>query len=99
MINTIISGLLSYVEFMINLVFTPIDNFIVSNFPVISDGITAINQLFNFILGAIGYVIDASGISQTAIALIIGYFTFTILATFTMHIVKLILKWYQALIP
>lgn len=99
MINSILKGLMNFVVYMIGLIFTPIDSFINQNFPVVSDGLSAIVQLFTYILNIIGYVIDASGLSTVAIALIIGYFTFTILATFTMHLIKLILKWYQALMP
>lgn len=99
MINAVINGLLNFAVYMIGVIFTPIDTFIANNFPTISSGLTAINTLFSYILNFIGYCIDASGLSSVAIALIVGYFAFSILASFTMHIIKLILKWYQALIP
>lgn len=84
---------------MTNVLLTPIDALISSGLPSIANGLNAFNSLIDYIITIIGYVVDASGLSDISIALIVGYWTFVIGTTLYLSVVKLALKWYNAIKP
>lgn len=99
MIGKILSGLFSLVIALINTLLAPIDALIDQFLPAVSDALDAVNSLLDFTVQIVGYVVDASGIADYAIALVVGYWTFVITATFSVYVVKLALKWYRMLMP
>lgn len=99
MIGKILSGILSFIISLVNIVLTPLDLLITHNLPSLNASLTAINALIDYIINIIGYVVNASCLSDVAIAMIVAYYTFSITATFSASVVKLALKWYNAIKP
>lgn len=99
MIGKILSGIFNLIIGLVNVLLAPIDNLISSSLPSIDRGLQAFNDLIDFVVNIIGYVVDASGLADYAIALVVGYWVFVITATFSVAVVKLAIKWYQALVP
>lgn len=99
MIGSILNGLITFIFNLIGIFLTPIDNFISQHLPVVSTALGYIDTLLTYILGFIGYCIDASGLHPVAIGLVVAYLTFAVTSTFAMFVVKLLLKWWHYLAP
>lgn len=99
MIGALLSGLFGLVISLINLILAPIDALIASLLPDLSNALSYVANLFTFVNGVIGYAIDASGLSDISITLIVSYYVFVISGTFSASVVKLALKWYDKLKP
>lgn len=99
MIGKILSAIFELVIGLVNLLLSPIDSLITSNMPVLSNALDSINAVFDYIISVIGFAINASGLSDVAISLIVAYYVFVIGGTFSVSVVKLALRWYNALKP
>lgn len=99
MINIIINGLLDVIIFLCNLILTPINSLIDTVLPELSDMLNAVPALFDQATVYLNWVIALSGLSNLAIQFIILYFTFKLTAPLTVHVVKFVVKWYNALKP
>lgn len=99
MIGKILNGIFSLVIGLVTVLLAPIDALISSLLPDLSNALTYVANLFSFVNGVIGYAIDASGLSDISIALIVSYYTFTIGSTMAISTVKLALKWYNMIKP
>lgn len=99
MIGKLLNGVFKLVISLVTTLLAPIDTLIENSIPALSDGLNAVNSVIDFVVNSIGYVIDASGLTDVAILLIVGYWTFAITATLTISVIKLAIKWYQALVP
>lgn len=97
MINAILKGIMSLVIGLVNVLLTPIDLAIQSALPDLSSGISAIGSFFSLALQNIGFAISLTGLSSTAISLIILYFTFKLTIPITFSTIKLAIKWYNKL--
>lgn len=97
MINAILKGIMSLVIGLVNVLLTPIDLAIQSALPDLSSGISAIGSFFSLALHNIGFAISLTGLSSTAISLIILYFTFKLTIPITFSTIKLAIKWYNKL--
>lgn len=99
MIGKILSGIISLIISLVNLILTPIDNLITSALPDLSNALTAVANFLNVALSSIGWVISLSGLSSACISLIITYFTFKLTAPLLFYLIKLALSWYNRLKP
>lgn len=99
MIGKILMGIMKLIIKLVSVLLSPIDNLITSSLPTLSNGLTAFNSLIDYALNFIGYVVDASGLSSTAISLIILYYGFVLVVPLAVYTIKLAIKWYNALKP
>lgn len=99
MIGKILNGVLQFVINTVTLLLTPIDNLITTNFPSLDNALSSINSFINYIISVIGYAIDASCLTDVVLLLVVGYYSFTIVLSVSTYVIKLILKWYKALVP
>lgn len=99
MIQSILTGIFKLVINLVNLILTPIDTLISSTLPDLSTGLNAVNSLIDYIISIIGYAVDMSGLSSTSISLIVAYFSFILLSRPVIYVIKMALKWYNALKP
>lgn len=99
MIGKLLNGIFKLVIGLVTTLLAPIDTLIENSIPALSDGLNAVNSVIDFAINSLGYVIDLSGLTDIAIFLIVGYWTFSITSTLAISVVKLAIKWYQALVP
>lgn len=97
MIQAILTGIFKLVISLVNILLSPIDTLITNTLPDVSSALNAFNALIDYVLNFIGYVVDMSGLSSTAINLIIIYFSFILLSRPVIYVIKLALKWYKTL--
>lgn len=97
MIGKILNGLMSFVISMVTTLLSPIDNFITLNLPGLDTALGHINSFIDYIISIIGYVIDASMLTDVALGMIVAYYTFALTATLFMSVIKLTIRWYNAL--
>lgn len=97
MINSIIKGIMNLIIKLVNVILLPIDTLIESLLPDLS---TALNSIYGFLQTAfymIGWCIDAVGIPPECISIIVMYFTFKLTAPLLFYVIKLAIKWYNAI--
>ena len=99
MIGKLLSGIFKLIIGLVSVLLSPIDAIISSTLPDLSSALNSVNSFIDYIISIIGYVIDASCLSDIALALIVTYYTFVIGGTFSVSVVKLALKWYDKLKP
>lgn len=99
MIGKILTGIFKLIISLVNVILSPIDTLINNALPDVASGINAFNSLINYVINFMAYVVDASGLSSTAINLIILYFTFTLTLPLSVYTIKLAMKWYDKLKP
>ena len=93
MINAILKGIMSLVIGLVNVLLTPIDLAIQSALPDLSSGISAIGSFFSLALHNIGFAISLTGLSSTAISLIILYFFINLLIICVILIIIVFFFW------
>lgn len=99
MIQKLLTGIFKLVINLVTLLLSPIDSLITSALPDVSPALNAFNSLIDYVINFIAYCVDLTGLSSTAINLIIIYFSFTLLSRPVVYIIKLALKWYDTLKP
>lgn len=99
MIKALLKGIIKLIIGLVTLILSPIDNLIQSALPQLSDAFTAIGNFLNLISSGIGWAISLTGLSSSAISLIIAYYTFTLTAPMLFYMIKLALAWYNRLKP
>lgn len=99
MINAILSGIINLIISLVNVILLPFDALIQSALPNLSDAFTSIGQFLNIATSSIGWVISLTGISSTAISLIVAYYGFKLTAPLLFYMIKLALSWYNKLKP
>ena len=99
MIGKILSAIFKLVISLVTLLLSPIDALITSSLPDLGNALSSFSSLIDYVINFIGYVVDCSGLSSTAINLIIIYFTFVLLSRPVVYVIKLALKWYDTLKP
>ena len=82
---------------MTNLILAPIDGLITATLPDLAVGIDAVGDMFAIVNNGVAFALDMSGLSDTAITLIISYFVFVLTVPLTFSSIKLALKWYNSL--
>lgn len=91
MINMITGVLSDIVDFIL----TPIDLLINAVLPDLTNVFQYIYDLFDIVFSSASWVVSLTGLSATAISLIIAYYTFKLTAPLLVYTYKLILNWYD----
>ena len=99
MIQFLLKGIISLIVSLVTLILTPIDNLIQSALPQLSSALTAVGNFLNVISSGIGWAISLTGLSSSAITLIVAYFVFKLSAPMLFYMIKLALSWYNRLKP
>lgn len=99
MINAILSGIMSLIIGLVQVLLTPIDLAISAVLPDLSSAFSAIGQFFALALQNIGFCISLTGLSSTAISIIVLYYTFKLTVPITFHVIKLAIAWYDKIKP
>lgn len=99
MIKAIISGLIQLIISLVNIFLSPINSLIETYMPSLNSAFSAIGSFLNLCVSSIGWVISALAIPSVVIELIIAYYTFKLTVPLLVHAVKLVVKWYRALMP
>lgn len=97
MINAIVNGIISLVMNLVNVITAPIDAIITQFLPDLSTAISSFGNFLETISSSIGWVISLSGISTTAISLIVMYYTFKLTVPILFASIKAAIKWYNSL--
>lgn len=99
MINKILTGIMALIIDLVSVLLVPIDLAIETALPSLSSAIDAVGSYFALALQNVGFAISMTGLSSTAISLIVMYYTFKLTVPLTFHTIKLALKWYNILKP
>ena len=99
MINKILIGIIKLIVSLVTIILTPIDNLIQSALPQLSSALTAVGNFLNIIGSGIGWAISLTGLSSSAISLLVAYFVFKLTAPMLFYMIKLALAWYNRLKP
>lgn len=99
MIGKLLNGLFKLIISLISLLLSPIDSLINQFLPSLSNALNAFNTLVSHIIDWIGYCIHLSLLSSNAINFITMYLIFVISFKPTIYLIKLVIKWYNALKP
>ena len=99
MINKLLMGVLKLIIGLVSLILTPIDNLITNALPNLSTALNSISTFLNLCTRSIGWVISLTGLSSTAISIIVMYFGFSLTAPMLFYLIKLALAWYNRLKP
>lgn len=100
MIAKLMSALIGLVVKLVSVLLAPINALIQSVLPQeIVDGLNSIAGLFQVISNALGWVVSASGIPATAIAIIVATMVFKLTVPMLVYLTKLALAWYDKLKP
>lgn len=97
MINAILTGVFNVIISLVSVILSPIDSIISSYLPDVSNGISAIGQLFATIGTSIAWGISLVGIGSECIALIVTYYVFKLTVPILFYLIKLALSWYNKL--
>ena len=99
MINAILSGIINLIINLVNVILLPFDTLIENALPNLSNAFSSIGEFLNISTSSIGWVISLTGISSTAISLIVAYYGFKLTAPLLFYMIKLALSWYNKLKP
>lgn len=99
MINAILQGIMSLIIGLVSILLAPIDLAISAALPDLSSAISAVGSYFSLALQNIGFAISVTGLSSTAISIIVLYYTFKLTVPLTFYLVKLAIKWYDKIKP
>lgn len=97
MINAIITGFFNVIISLVGVVMVPIDLLIQQFLPDLSTAISAIGSMFALVGNVLGFIISLTGLSSTALSLIVMYYTFKLTVPILVSAIKQAIKWYNAL--
>ena len=99
MIGKLLSGLFDLIIGLVNVLLTPIDLAIASFLPDLSTALNSIASFFDYLTTIVGYAIDASGLTDVSLALIVSYWVFVLSGSLSINLFKSAIRWYKALKP
>lgn len=97
MIKAILTGIINLLIGLVNLVIAPIDAIINASIPSLSSAFNAVDTLFDYMVGFVGWVIDASCLPPVAIEIIVITITARLTVPLLVHTIKLAMNWYDKL--
>lgn len=97
MAKAIVKGFLKVIISLTSVLLSPLDSLISSFIPGLSNVFNAIGGFFTLISQSLGWVVSLSGLSTTALSFIVIYFTFKLTAPIGAYMIKLAIKWYNAI--
>lgn len=98
MIDSLFTGLFNFLQNLINLLLTPINNIMISLFPNYADGIVYINQMLYYVTQPINFLLDATFIYEITWTYIVTSIIFKVTAKLLIYPIKLIVDWWNSLI-
>lgn len=99
MIGKLLSGLFDLIIGLVNVLLAPIDSAISTALPDLSNALNSIASFFDYITSIVGYAVDASGLTDVSMALIVSYWVFVLTGSLSINLFKSAIKWYNALKP
>lgn len=99
MINAILTGIFNLVIGLVSIILAPIDLVITNLLPDLSNALDAVAQFFSVVAGGIGWAVSLTGLSASALSLIVAYFVFKLTAPMAFYMVKLAISWFRSLKP
>lgn len=100
MIAKLLTAIMSLIIKLVSILMAPINLLINNLLPQeVINGLNSIGGLFQTISDGIGWVVSASGIPPTAIAIIVATMIFKLTVPLLVYAVKLALAWYDKLKP
>lgn len=97
MINALITGIFNVIISLVNVVMAPIDLLVKQFLPDLSTALGAIGGMFNLVGNVLGFVVSLTGLSSTALSLIVMYYTFKLTVPILVATIKQAIRWYNAL--
>lgn len=103
MIDSIVTSLFTIVFkavlTVLTFIFVPLDALVSTYLPVLDNMLTTVSNYLSYIFTYMGWVISLSGISSTAIAIVISYYIFVLTVPVPIWLIKLGIDWYHHLKP
>lgn len=99
MINAILTGIMNLIISLVDIVLAPIDLLIEQFLPDLSSGISAIGAFFALAKQYLGFAVSITGLSSTALSLIVLYYVFKLSVPLLISAIKNAIKWYDKLKP
>lgn len=99
MINALLTGIMSLIIGLVSTLLKPIDLLILQFLPDLSNALTAIGNMLNFVSQYIGFAVSVTGLSNETLSLIVLYYTFKLTVPLLISTVKSAIKWYDKLKP
>lgn len=97
MIKAIINGIMKLIMSLVSVLTAPIDMIIEQALPDLSNALNSFASVLNLITDVMGWVISLTGISTTAISLIVTYYVFKLTTPILFYSIKAAIKWYKTL--
>jgi hypothetical protein len=88
---------LSFIFFILRLLFMPLDILISTLLPRTTTAFQAIADIFSLIGDSIAWAFSLTGLSNSIILLIIAYYTFKLTVPFQLWLFKMAVQWWGAL--
>lgn len=99
MIGIFLTGLVNFAIQIIQFILSPLDSLITNNIPELSNILSYIGDLIDYIISCIGFAKDLVGLTDIAVTLIVGYWSFALTVPIAAWVVKFVVKWWHALVP
>ena len=97
MINAILTGIISLVMALVELMLYPI-NFIISTFlPDLDNALYYVANMFELAGQCVGFCVSMLGLSSFAVSIIVLFWVFKLTAPFAINSIKLAINWYRSL--
>lgn len=97
MINSIVTGIISLITYLVSLILVPIDNVLLNLMPDLSNAFTSIGEFLNLLSDGIGWAVSITGLSSNALSLIVAFYIFKLTAPLTFYMLKLAVDWFRTL--
>lgn len=99
MIQAILKGIINLIISLVQVVLLPIDVIIQTFLPDVSLFFNSVNTFLDLCVQSIGWVISALGLDASILSLLVLYYGFKLTVPLAISVVKLAIKWYNALKP
>lgn len=97
MMNAFYNAFFDTLSLVFRVTLFPIDVLIASLIPDSTVAFESVNSLFTVCESVLGFVIDLSGLSSTALSILITYFTMKLTGPLMVHGIKFVIKWIRVL--
>lgn len=98
MIQVGLDALVGILQFIINLLMTPINQLIGTYFPQIEQGFEYISDFFEMIIGFIPWIMSWFNLPSLFIDLVIAYYVFKLTVPYLVHGIKIAVSWWDSII-
>ena len=99
MMNLLVSFIVDICTRLTSVILGPINLLIYNEFPSLDSALSSIANYFSYAGTYINYFIDAFGLTQVAVDMIIFYFTFMLVVPLSVSAIRYAVKWWHYLVP